>query len=94
VIPRLKLVIFVHGCFWHGHENCARGRLPKTRIEYWKNKIELNRKRDIQTTETLKSMGWEELVIWDCQLRTQKAASIILPNVLDTINLICASAAR
>ena len=94
VIPRLKLVIFVHGCFWHGHENCARGRLPNTRIEYWKNKIELNRKRDIQTTETLKSMGWEELVIWDCQLRTQKAASIILPNVLDTINLICASAAR
>jgi DNA mismatch endonuclease, patch repair protein len=85
-IPRCKLVIFVHGCFWHGHENCSRGRLPKSRIEYWKNKIEVNKKRDIQTSETLKSMGWQELVIWDCQLRTRKSATITLPSVLSRIS--------
>jgi len=88
-IPSCKLVIFIHGCFWHGHENCSRGRLPKSRIEYWKNKIEINKKRDIQTVEILKSMGWQELVIWDCQLRTQKCASITLPSVLNRISSIC-----
>ena len=94
VIPSRKLVIFIHGCFWHGHENCARGRLPKTRVKYWENKIEVNKKRDILTEKALESMGWLVLVIWDCQLRTQKSASMILPDILHRINLICSSAIR
>jgi DNA mismatch endonuclease (patch repair protein) len=89
VIPRCKLAIFVHGCFWHGHENCPRGRLPKSRIEYWKAKIETNKTRDRKIEEELEAQGWRYLVIWECQLRTQKAASINLPKVLDQVKSIC-----
>ena len=89
VIPRCRLAIFVHGCFWHGHENCPRGRLPKSRVEYWKAKIETNKSRDRLIEEKLKAKGWRHLVIWECQLRTQKAASIALPKVLDSILSMC-----
>ena len=89
VIPRCKLAIFVHGCFWHGHENCSRGRLPKSRIEYWKAKIETNKSRDRLIEEKLKSKGWRQLVIWECQLRTKKAASMALPELLENIIKTC-----
>jgi len=89
VIPRCKLAIFVHGCFWHGHENCSKGRLPKSRVEYWKAKIETNKSRDRSVEENLKAQGWRQLVIWDCQLKTKKAASISLPELLDKIKNIC-----
>ena len=85
VIPRCKLAIFVHGCFWHGHESCPRGRLPKSRIEYWKPKIEANKLRDQQIEDKLTALGWQQLIIWDCQLRTQRAASTTLPNILEWI---------
>jgi len=85
VIPRRKLAIFVHGCFWHGHENCTRGRLPQSRIDYWKAKIETNKSRDRLIEEKLKAKGWRQLVIWECQLRTKKAASVALPRVLNQI---------
>lgn len=65
--PRKK-VIFVHGCFWHGHA-CALGRIPKTHIEFWKNKIDSNRARDERQLEHLKADGWSSLVIWECQLK-------------------------
>ena len=89
VIPRCKLAIFVHGCFWHGHENCPRGRLPKSRVEYWKAKIEANRSRDCVIAGRLEERGWQQLVIWECQLRTQKAASVSLPRILDSISSMC-----
>ena len=82
VISRYRLAIFVHGCLWHGHENCPRGRIPKSRVKYWRNKIETNKSRDRLTEKKLKEKGWQQLVIWECQLRTQKAASITLPEVL------------
>lgn len=64
-----KLAIFVHGCFWHGHD-CARGaRLPKTNSEYWKNKIARNVRRDKQNDDRLAQLGWRSLVIWECELR-------------------------
>ena len=88
-ITRSKLAVFVHGCFWHGHEGCSRSRLPKSRLEYWQPKIEANRKRDQQIAEELKSLGWRQIVIWDCQLRTQKAAVIALPQLLNQILSIC-----
>jgi DNA mismatch endonuclease (patch repair protein) len=62
-----KKVIFVHGCFWHGHE-CKLGRMPKSRIEFWSNKIASNRARDTKVLEQLREMGWSCLVIWECQL--------------------------
>lgn len=79
VIPKLKIVIFVHGCFWHGHEGCSLGQLPKSRVEYWKEKIERNKLRDQLIEEKLETYGWRILVIWHCELRTKEAASISLP---------------
>jgi DNA mismatch endonuclease (patch repair protein) len=89
VIPRCKLVIFIHGCFWHGHENCPRGRLPKSRVKYWKSKIEANRRRDTLVEEKLKDLGWRQIIIWDCQLRSKKSASIALEDLLKNIFLLC-----
>ena len=67
--PRLRKIIFVHGCFWHGHD-CARGaRAPKENAEYWRQKIERNRERDKQHIAALQIMGWTILVVWECQLK-------------------------
>ena len=91
VLPRCKLAIFVHGCFWHGHENCSLGRLPKSRVDYWKSKIATNKKRDRSVRMKLGSEGWRILVIWHCQLRTKKAASIALPDLLERIECLCSN---
>ena len=66
--PRRK-VIFIHGCFWHAHEGCSKGGLPKTRIDYWKTKLENNRFRDFRNQKQLDKLGWQSLVVWQCQLR-------------------------
>jgi DNA mismatch endonuclease, patch repair protein len=64
-----KLAIFMHGCFWHGH-NCKKGiRKPKSRIDYWDSKIERNRQRDHTQQAILESLGWKVLVIWECELK-------------------------
>jgi len=69
VFPSRKAVIFVHGCFWHGH-NCKRGaRTPKTNTQYWTDKIRRNVERDAQTIADLKAAGWRVLVIWECELK-------------------------
>ncbi|MBU2503034.1 very short patch repair endonuclease [bacterium] len=63
-----KRAVFVHGCFWHGH-NCPRGdRLPATNTDYWRAKIERNRRRDNEAAKVLAQCGWRVLVIWECQL--------------------------
>ncbi len=85
VIPKYKLVIFVNGCLWHGHENCPRGRTPKTRKKYWLSKIETNKNRDRSIQRKLKAKGWKYLTIWECQLRTQRAAMTNLPKLLNQI---------
>ena len=64
-----KLAIFVHGCFWHGH-NCPRGsRIPKTNTDYWQTKIEKTKSRDNLNQEKLKTAGWQIMVIWECELK-------------------------
>lgn len=69
VFPGRSKVIFVHGCFWHGHD-CARGsRKPKTRAEYWAAKIARNRERDARSQNELSQMGWETLTLWECELK-------------------------
>ena len=68
-----RKVIFVHGCFWHGHD-CKRGaRVPKTNREYWETKISSNRKRDSQHDQDLRRLGWRILVVWECQIQEQTA---------------------
>lgn len=68
-IRKYKIAIFVHGCFWHGHENCRNFRMPKSNIAYWENKIKKNIDRDLYNIEHLKKNGWNVFVIWDCQLK-------------------------
>lgn len=71
VMPGRRLAIFVHGCFWHGHD-CARGaRQPKTNADYWRAKIGRNRARDVATLESLRDRGWHTLVVWECELKDQ-----------------------
>lgn len=72
VLKRYKTVIFVNGCFWHGHENCKYFVLPKTRTEWWKNKIEQTKKRDYINKKALVKMGWNILSIWECQLKSDR----------------------
>jgi len=68
VFPARRKVIFVHGCFWHGHD-CSKGALPKSRIDYWSEKISGNRARDMRTIGELSRMGWTSLVVWQCELQ-------------------------
>ena len=71
VLKKYKTVIFVHGCFWHQHENCKRANMPKSNIEYWAPKIERNVQRDKEHAETLKEKGWQVIVVWECELKNK-----------------------
>lgn len=67
VLRKYGIVIFIHGCFWHGHE--VDGTMPKTNREFWKNKIEGNKLRDERNKEELRKMGWSVITVWECQLK-------------------------
>ncbi|KAA2285085.1 very short patch repair endonuclease [Arenimonas fontis] len=71
VLPGRRTVVFVHGCFWHGHR-CKKGRIPKTRVSYWRSKIEVNRKRDARVRRRLRAMGWRVLTVRECEIRDLK----------------------
>ncbi|MDO8607254.1 MAG: very short patch repair endonuclease [Phaeospirillum sp.] len=64
-----RIALFVHGCFWHGHEGCSRHRIPKTRTEYWTAKIGRNQRRDIEVRLALEALGWTVLVVWECEVK-------------------------
>lgn len=68
VLPRHKLVVFVHGCFWHRH-NCKRATIPKTRTDFWETKLSANAARDARVLEALQELGWRSVVIWECETR-------------------------
>lgn len=69
VLSKYKTVIFVNGCFWHGHEGCKYFVWPESNAEFWKNKIETNIARDKRNKAQLESMGWNVLAVWECELR-------------------------
>ena len=69
VLRKYRTVIFVNGCFWHGHQGCKYFVLPKSNVEFWQNKIERNRVRDVEEQRQLASMGWHCITIWECQLK-------------------------
>lgn len=78
-----RRAIFVHGCFWHGHD-CARGaRVPKDNRQYWIGKIERNRMRDARHLEKLQALGWEALTVWECEIRNVEALAQKLRRFLD-----------
>jgi DNA mismatch endonuclease, patch repair protein len=67
--PGRKKVLFVHGCFWHGHENCPKGKLPKSNLSVWRPKISKNRERDTRIAIEIAEKGWKSLTIWQCELK-------------------------
>lgn len=71
VFPSRRKVIFVHGCFWHRHQDaaCRLSRIPKSRLDFWLPKFDTNRKRDEENLALLAEMGWSALVVWECQLK-------------------------
>ena len=69
VLKKYKTVIFVHGCFWHGHENCRKSHLPKSNIDFWKEKIKRNKQRFEEVSRQLEKQGWNVVVIWECEIR-------------------------
>ena len=73
-LARHRTAIFVHGCFWHGHPNCSRAKLPETRKDFWETKIGRNMERDSVTQHGLEQMGYRVLVLWGCELKNESAA--------------------
>lgn len=72
VLPKYKTVIFVNGCFWHGHEGCRYFVVPKTNTEFWVNKIETNKQRDHKKINDLHVLGWKVIIVWECQLKPKR----------------------
>lgn len=68
-LPRFRAVIFVHGCFWHGHRNCKRAARPTTNVAFWRTKLDKNILRDRRTRRVLKELGWKVKIVWQCELR-------------------------
>jgi DNA mismatch endonuclease (patch repair protein) len=82
-LARLRTVIFVHGCFWHGH-SCRRGaRVPKTNVEYWTKKVARNRARDVKVRANLRGAGWHVLTIWECRLVKKAAVQMRIQKFLN-----------
>ena len=78
VLPKYKTAIFVHGCFWHRHENCKYASTPKTRKEFWKKKFQSNIKRDLEIQDKIKNIGWQSVVIWECEIKNEKIKDKLL----------------
>ena len=76
-------VIFVHGCFWHRHANCALARLPKSRTDFWLPKLEANRQRDARNKRALARAGWKVLTLWECQLNERERIKKKIRRFLD-----------
>ena len=72
VFAKYKTVIFIHGCFWHGHANCKYFVVPKTRTDWWLNKINTNSANDIKAMKALKKEGWKIITVWECDLKPAK----------------------
>lgn len=75
VFPRYKAVIFVQGCFWHQHQ-CAMFHWPKTRTEWWRQKISINRKHDEEVQDKLRELGWRVMLVWECALKGKHKVSL------------------
>jgi len=85
VLPKYKTVILVHGCFWHGHEGCKYFVVPKTRTEWWVNKINTNKLKDESNENELKTLGWKVLTIFECELKPDKR-DMTLNNLIKNIS--------
>ena len=82
--PRYRAAVFVHGCFWHGHD-CRAGRLPTTNTDFWVPKIEGNRKRDQRKEEALQELGWRVFTVWQCEVAREEIAEPAMDKLADLI---------
>jgi DNA mismatch endonuclease (patch repair protein) len=82
IFPRHNLVIFVHGCFWHRHEGCARSSLPATNVEFWTRKFHRNMERDRAAVAAQETAGWRVAVIWECQTKDASALTADLHSLV------------
>lgn len=76
VLPKYKTIIFINGCFWHGHEDCKYYIIPKTRTKFWEDKIKYNISRDNNNEMVLRNKGWKVAIIWQCQLKADQQETI------------------
>lgn len=87
VLPRFKTVIFVNGCFWHGHKGCKYFVVPKTRTDWWLNKINNNQLNDSKNHATLTQQGWQVIIVWECELKPDKRTGT-LAGILENLQSI------
>lgn len=85
ILPKYKTAIFVHGCFWHHHDNCRAAALPQTNCEFWKDKMETNVKRDRKNQKDLKELGWKIIIIWQCQIKNRELFEKTMKKVIKKI---------
>ncbi|MCK5598700.1 DNA mismatch endonuclease Vsr [bacterium] len=85
VLPKYNTIIFVHGCFWHGHENCSYSKLPETRKDFWQEKITRNVKRDRRVKALLENHGWRVIIIWQCEIKNIKLRTTRLSRLVGEI---------
>lgn len=78
VLPKYKTVIFVHGCFWHGHKGCKKYTVPKTNTEFWTAKVSRNQERDQEAWRKLEAKGWSVIIVWECELEKRKMEETVL----------------
>ena len=82
VLRRHRTVVFVHGCFWHGHV-CKRDKMPKSHTVYWTEKIEANRRRDARKRRAITALGWKVVIVWECELKRPEKLAEKLQKALD-----------
>ena len=82
VLPKYRKVVFVHGCFWHGHYGCRRAARPSSNTEFWNTKIDGNMERDRRSVISLESLGWRALTVWECELRDKESLKETLKGFL------------
>ena len=77
VLPKYRSVVFVHGCFWHGHKGCPTSHIPETNTEFWTAKIARNQERDQEVWRKLEAKGWSVIIVWECELKKAKLEETI-----------------
>jgi len=86
VLSKYKIVIFIHGCFWHGH-SCKQGTLPQTNYKFWQEKIGKNVERDNRNILELKEKGWNVIIVWQCEIKNKKSKEARLNRLLGEIHM-------
>lgn len=82
VLPKYKTVIFVNGCFWHGHENCKYFVIPKTRTNWWITKININTSNDLKNVKAIRKVGWKVIIIWECQIKKKSIFKKLITHLI------------